>query len=94
MRDINNAIIFLSKYIILKIIVDKVFDKRSIIDKLQRQVYIINKLKINMLLKFDILSFEKIIINYHRKIFILYCCRKIIVTIIIVSAKQKINRMI
>ena len=47
-----------------------------------------------MLLKSNILSFEKMIINYYREMLILHCYRKITVTMIITSIKQKINRII
>ena len=47
-----------------------------------------------MFLKFDILNFEKMIVNYHRELFILFYCREMIVTMTIISVKKKINRII
>ena len=78
----------------LKITVNDTFDKRLIVNKFRKQIHIIDELKINMLLKFNILSFKKMMINYHLKMFILHCYRKIIVTITIILIKQKVNRMI
>ena len=40
---------------------------RSIIDKLRKQIYIINNLKINIFIDFNILNLKKIMINYYRK---------------------------
>ena len=71
----------------LKITVENILDERSIIDKLWKQIHIINKLKINMFLKSDILSSEKIIINYHCEVLILHYYREITVTMIIISIK-------
>ena len=93
MRDIDDVIISSSEYIMLKIIVNDIFDERLIIDKLRRQIYVVDELKINMLLKFDILSFEKIMINYHREVLILHYYRKMIVTMTVILIKQKVNRM-
>ena len=94
MRDIDNVIIFSSEYIMLKIIVRDIFEGRAILDKLRKQIYIVDELKINMLLKSDILSSEKMMINYHYEVLILHCCRDMIVTMTVISIKQKVNRMI
>ena len=94
MRDIDDVMIFSFKYIMLKIIVDDIFDKRSIINKFRKQIHVVDELKINMFLKFNILNFKKIIINYYLDMLILHCCREIIVTMTIISIKQRINWII
>ena len=94
MRNIDDVMISSSEYIMLKIIVDDILNERSIIDKFQRQIHVVDEFKINMLLKFNILSFEKMMINYHREMLILHCCREMIVTMTIILIKQKVNQMI
>ena len=47
-----------------------------------------------MFLKSDILNLEKMIVNYHRELFVLFYCRKMIVTMIIILIKKRINRVI
>ena len=64
------------------------------IDKFQKQIYIIDEFKVNMFLKFDILNFKKMIINYYRELLILFYCHKMTVTMTVILAKKKINRII
>ena len=47
--------------------------------KFQRQIHVINDLKINIFIDFDYLNSRKMMINYNREILNLYYCREIIV---------------
>ena len=94
MRDIDDVMIFSSEYIMLKIIVDNTFDERLIINKLRKQSHVVDELKINLLLSSDIFNFEKMIVNYNCERLLLHCCRDMNVSIIVISIKQRINRVI
>ena len=75
----------------LKIIVDDIFKKRSIVDKFRKQIYVVDEFKINLLLKSDILDFEKMIVNYSCERLLLHYYRDMNVSMIVISIKQKIN---
>ena len=50
-------------------------------------------MKINLFLEFDILSSQRMMINYNKKILILRCCREITISMIIISIKNKMKRV-
>jgi len=66
----------------------------SICDKLRAQVYVINNLKTNLLIKFDILESQKINLNYKKKLLVINNCKDITIFIIVTLIKNKINRIV
>ena len=74
MREIKNSIYKINKYIIYKIYLsnEKNKNKRIIIIKITlREIYLVNKLIINILLKNDILILEEI--DCHERIIHTWC---------------------
>ena len=65
-RDLNNVIFSSLKYINFEFIFrDKFQNEKFIINKFHYHIHIINEFKINFFLKFNILNFKKININYN-----------------------------
>ena len=94
-RDIDDFVMSFSKYVTLKILMRDEFDldKIFVVDKIRCQTHVIEKLKINMLMRFDILSSERMIIDYFKKILIIDDCKSMIVSMQI-TLKDKIKRVI
>ncbi len=93
-RDIENIYFLLLKYTILELLINDIFDSNLICEKLQRQIYIINNLKINLLLNLDILDSQKMHLDYKYKRLIIDSCKEILILITIISVKNKINKII
>ena len=66
----------------------------SIRKKLQKQIYIVDNLKINILIELDILDSQKIHLDYKYKQLVIESCEEIIVSITITFVKNKINKVI
>lgn len=93
-RNINNAIILFFKYIYLKLVFNNILKKCLVINKIRRQVYIINNLKINILIDFDILNFKKIILDFVIKFLIIDSYRNIITFIKIILLCEKMHKVV
>ena len=81
------------QYILLKLLLLRKFNFKIIINKIKRYIYVIDDFKINFLLDFDILDFEKMNIDYKYKIFIIDNYREMNIFMIITLIKNKIKRI-
>ena len=93
-RKINDVIILSSKYSFLKFIIDDTLNEKSVVDKLRRQVHIINDLKINMLIEFDIFDSEKMILNYVIEQLTINSCKKMKIFMKIIFKRNKVNKIV
>ena len=55
-------------------IFDKLFDDTSIIIHFKREIHIVDDFRINVLLKINIINFEKIVFDFELHVFILRNC--------------------
>lgn len=92
-RDIDNATVSFSKYVILKIVIFDKIDDCIVVDKIRCQIYIVKDLKINMLIDFDIMNSENINVDYRIFIIIIDSCRDIKISTIVIFA-EKIQRIV
>ena len=67
-RDIENKIIYIDKYIQIKIFVSDNIDNKSTIEFFIMKVYIVDNLKANMLIKINNLKFQNIATNFNTTI--------------------------
>jgi hypothetical protein len=80
-----------SEYIIVTIyFTDKIFEEKLVRRIIRREIHLINNLKINMLIKNDILDFENIIIDEANNKTIITSCNNMIVLIEIRTLSKKI----
>lgn len=93
-RNIENIMLFSSKYVEIQITIYSKLESVFVCNKLRAQVYIINNLKTNLFIEFDILKLQKINLNYKKKFLVINNCKDIIIFIIITSIKNKINCII
>ena len=93
-RGINNVMMLSSEYIFLKFIIDDTLNEKSIVDKLRRQVHIINDLKTNMFIEFNILDSKRIMLNYVIKQLTIDNCKEMKIFMKITSKRDKINKII
>ena len=93
-RDINDVMMLSSEYIFIKFIIHGTLNKKLIIDKLRRQMHIINDLKVNMLIKFNIFDSEKIMLNYVIEQLTINSCKKIKIFMKITFKRNKINKIV
>lgn len=84
----------MSEYAILEFSVNDSLRDVAIREKFQKQIYIVINLKINMLIEFDILDSQKIYLNYKHEQLIIDSCKRIAISIIVISVKNKINKVI
>ena len=92
-RDINDAILNFSKYVNLQFFVQEFFNDISIQARFRDQYHVIDELKINFFFEFDILSSQRMMVNYNKKMLILKCCREMTVSMTIISIKNKMKRV-
>ena len=91
-RNIDDSILSSFEYVILKISMkDHLAD--SIIEKIRRQLYIVDELKANMLMRSNILDSEKMILNYNKKLLIIDSCRSMTNSMTI-TLDEKIKRVV
>ncbi len=90
----KNIYLFLSKYTILKFSIDNSLRDVPIREKLQRQIYIVNNLKINILIESNILDSQKMHLDYKYKQLVIENCKEIAVSITITFVKNKINKIV
>ena len=70
-RDINNVILIINEYMLLEFkIFDNVNDK-SIIAIFTKRVYLVNNLKVKILIDNNILNIKKIILNLNKELMII-----------------------
>jgi hypothetical protein len=93
-RNIENIILFSSKYVEIQITIYSKLESVFVCNKLKAQVYIINNLKANLFIEFDILKLQKINLNYKKKFLVINNCKDITIFIIITSIKNKLNCII
>ena len=87
MRDIENSVLSFIEYVNLKIsFVEQL--KKSVVDKIHRQIYIVDDLKVNLLMKSDICDLKRITFNYDNERIILNNCRNMIVLMKIKSDER------
>ncbi len=91
MRNIENVMMFFLEYIIIELIIRDKINKISIIDKLRRQVHIIDNFKINLFIDLDILRLKQIIINYKRELFTINNYKDITILMTITSLKDHVK---
>lgn len=66
----------------------------AICEKLQEKMHIVNDLKINMLIESNILSSQKMHLNYEHERLIIESCKEMIVLMMMTLVKNKMNRVI
>ena len=62
-RNYDNKIINVTKYIIINLYLLKMINKKAVIVKVQIKIYFTNNLKINMLLNIDVFTLYKFMLN-------------------------------
>ena len=93
-REIDKSLILSFEYVILNFILQNVLDEKSVIDKLRRQIHIIDDLKTNMLINSNILNLKKMLIDYNKKVLVFNCCRDMKILMQMKFLREKINKMI
>jgi len=93
-RNIENVMLFSSKYVKIQIIMYNKLESVFICDKFRAQVYVINDLKTIFFIEFNILESQKMNFNYKKKLIIINNCKDITILIIVTLIKNKINRII
>ena len=63
-REISDQIDDISKYVVMNLYIFDIVKKIRILTHLKIEMHLINNLKINILLKIDVLIFEKMILNF------------------------------
>ena len=92
MRDIENSVLSSIEYVNLKIsFVEQL--KKSIVNKIRRQVHIVDDLKVNLLMRSDICDLKRITLDYDNERMILNNCRNMIIFMKIKSG-ERIKRVI
>ena len=84
----------LFEYISLKFIIHGTLNEKSIVDKLRRQIHIIDDLKINMFIDFDILDSERMILDYATKQLIINSCKRMKIFMKIIFRRDKVNKIV
>lgn len=85
---------FFLEYTIIELIVWDKINRVSIIDKLRRQIYIVDNLKTNLLIDLDILGSKQIIVDYKRKLLTIDNYRDITISITITPSKDRVKRVV
>ena len=92
-RDIENVVLSFSKYVTIEISMRDILNKTLVVDKIRRQLHIVDNLKINIFMRSNILSLEKMIVNYDRELLTIECCKnmKMFMTI---TSNERVKRAI
>ena len=86
MRKIKKIIIKINEYVITQFYIDNIItNKKSIIAYVIVEIYLINDLKINMLIEINILKSQKIILNFEHNTLTINNCQNIKVAIDLIS---------
>ena len=80
-----------SKYVNLQLFMQEFLNDILIQVKFRDQYHVVDELKINFFFEFNILSSQRMMINYNKKMLILKCCRKMTVSMTITSIKNKMK---
>ena len=82
------------EYTFLKLIIDDTLNEKLIIDKLRRQVHIIDDLKINMFIEFDIFDSKRMMLNYVIEQLTINSCKEMKIFMKITFKRNKINKIV
>ena len=93
-KDIKFAIHDNLKYVILNLYMSEKCQKNSATAYLKTEFHIVNEIKINMLIKMNVMKSERINLNFENKIMIISTCRDIQVSINFHRKKTSVNRTI
>ena len=93
-RDINDVMMSSSEYTFLKFTIDDTLNEKSVVDKLRRQIHIIDDLKINMFIEFDILDSKKMMLNYVIEQLTIGSCKEMKIFMKIIFKRNKINKVV
>ena len=94
-RDIEHRLHDNSEYIELDFYIsDKLFDETSVIAHFRRKIHIVDDFRINALLEVDIIKFEKAVLDFEFRVFILRGCDGLQVTMNIVFKSHRITRVV
>lgn len=93
-RNIDDVIISFFEYIYLEFVFNNTLKKLSIVDKMRRQIHIVNNLKINIFIDSNILDFKRIILDFVIEFFIIDSYCDIMISMNIISLCEKIHKAI
>ena len=94
-RNINHRLHNNFEYIELNFYVsDKLFDDSSIIIYFKREIHIVDDFRINVLLKVNIINFEKITLNLNNRTFSLFDCDNFQTSLDIIFKNHRIIRAV
>jgi hypothetical protein len=94
-RDIKNALHELNVYVVLNLYLNEVFSEKKCRDHIRRKFHLINELKCKILMKLNIITSKKMIINLSDKSLIISTCENLIVSIRINSkSNSRIRRIV
>ena len=93
-KNIKFAIHDNSKYVILNLYMSKKYQENSATAHFKTKFHIINEIKINMLIKINVMKSKRINLNFENKIIIIFTCKNIQISINFHRKKTSINRTI
>jgi hypothetical protein len=94
-QDIENVIHQFNAYVMLNLYLNEIFKDRKTKDHIRREFHIVNDLKCRILMKLNIMTSKKMIINLVDKSLIIFTCENLIVSIRINSkSNSRIKRII
>ena len=93
-KNIKFAIHNNSKYVILDLYMSEKCQKNSAIAHFKTKFHIINEIKINMLIKMNVMNSKRINLNFENKIMIIFTCRNIQISINFHQKKISVNRTV
>lgn len=93
-RDIDNAIISSFEYIYFEFIFYNILKSRFVVNKMRRQIHIVNNLKINMLINSNIFESKKMMLDFVIEFLIINSYRDIMTFLKVISLCEKIHKIV
>jgi len=81
MREIEIDKYFTNNYLVLNIYIKSYLKEKSVVIYIRQKIYVVNYLKIKMLLEINIIIFKRIIVNLNSKKLTINNCRELIVNL-------------
>lgn len=92
--NIDDAIVSFFEYIYLELVFYRILKNCFVVGKFCRQIYIVDNFKTNIFIDFDILDSKKIVFNFVFEFLTIDSYRDIIVSIKVISLREKIYKTI
>lgn len=92
-RKINEQMHDNSKYVVMNLYILETIKKARILTHFTTKIHLMNNLKINILLKIDVLTSKKMILNFEQSKMTIFTCKEFVIDIITIRKIEKINKL-